>query len=125
MLHFVFTQPLVCAIHIVDDDGNVLEPSVIAARIDRRGPASWREELGQLDVLFAESHPRSPRAQAKDTREVLIALTVRLRFRHFLKVEDARVEIDRSIEIGDRQANRVYSFHECVRSSEQTAGSQE
>jgi hypothetical protein len=62
MLHFVVTQPLVGAIHIANDDGNVLEPSVIAASIDRRGPTSWREELGQFDVLFAEPHPRSPRA---------------------------------------------------------------
>src|SRR5215471_15604628 len=99
MLHFVFTQPLVCAIHIADDDGDVLEPSVIAARIDRRGPPSWREKLGQFDVLFAESHPCSPRAQAKDTREVLIALTVGFRFRYLLKVEDARIEIHRTIEI--------------------------
>src|SRR5215813_2601685 len=125
MLHFVFAQPLVGAIHIADDDGNVLEPSVIATGIGRRRSASWCEELGQLDVLFAESHPRNPHPQTKHTREVLVTLAVYFRFRHLLKIEYVRVEVDRTIEIRDSQANRVNSLHQWVCSSEPNAGCQQ
>src|SRR5262249_42194192 len=87
MLHLVLAQPLVGAIHISHDDGDVLEPSVVAASIDWRGPSSRREELREFDVLFTEAHPRRPRPKTKHAGKALVVLTVHLGFRDLLKIQ--------------------------------------
>ncbi len=38
-------QPCVGPIHIADDDGDVLEPAIVAVRIERNGPATRTEKL--------------------------------------------------------------------------------
>src|SRR5690349_17327273 len=123
MLHLVFAEPLVSAVHIADDDGNVLKPSIVAARIGGRGPSSRGQELRQLDVLLTEAHSGRPRVKAEYTGEVLIALAIHFRLRDFLKVEHGRIKVDGAIEVGYGQANRIDACHQCVRPGEQdTAG---
>ena len=67
MLDTVFSQNLIGLIHVAHDDGDVLEPAVVAARIDRYGATLGREVLGQLDLLVTQaqsshSHPESEHA---------------------------------------------------------------
>src|SRR5215831_5691904 len=67
ILNLAFTKPVVGAVHVADDDGNMLEPSVVATRIGRCGAASWGQELRQFDVFVAQAHPRHARVKTKYT----------------------------------------------------------
>src|SRR5205085_10524852 len=71
MLHLVFPEPLVCLIHVADDNGDVLKPAVIAARIDRGGTSFRGQILGQLDEFVAELQARAAEPQSEKTLQVL------------------------------------------------------
>ena len=64
---FILPQPLVGLIHIADDDGDVLEPEVVAAGINRHGAALGSKVLDQLDALVSQFQPYHPHAQTKHT----------------------------------------------------------
>src|SRR6266852_1409372 len=71
ILHFVLAESLIGLIHIARDDSNMLEPSVIATRIGGDRPARWRQELGQLEDLTAQSHSHDANADTEQSLEVL------------------------------------------------------
>ena len=49
LLHVVLSQDCVCLCHVADDDGYVLEPQVVAARVGRKRASRAHHELQQLD----------------------------------------------------------------------------
>src|SRR5689334_17748121 len=51
MFDFVLAQQSVSFVHVAGDDGDVLKPMIVAARIDRNRAAFWCQVLGQLDEL--------------------------------------------------------------------------
>jgi len=104
----VLAQPAVGAVHIAHDNGDVLEPSVVAAGIDRRRPAPRREEFGQFDVLFTEPDPRRPHPETEYAGKALVG-----------------VERDGTIEIRDRQSDRVDSFDKRLRSGKKNSAGQQ
>ena len=53
----ILSKDLVGAIHITDDDGDMLEPKIVAPRVNGNGPTAWSEELDEFDGLQAQSHP--------------------------------------------------------------------
>src|SRR5262245_6893803 len=66
MLNLVLAQPLVGAVHFTRDDGDMLEPAVVSARLRRERPSTGRKIFGELDELVAESHAHDSHTQAKD-----------------------------------------------------------
>jgi len=52
----VLTEDRVGAVHVADNNGDVLKPKIIAARIHRNRPASRSEKLRQLNRLITEFH---------------------------------------------------------------------
>jgi len=124
-LHLVLAKPLVGAIHVAHDDGDVLEVPVVAAGVDGRRAPPRRHEFRELDVLFAEAHSRGPHPEAKDAGKVLVVLAVHLDFGDLLKIEHAGVELDGTIEIRHRQSDRVHSFDQRMRTGEKQAAGQQ
>src|SRR5438270_7640557 len=58
MLNVEAAQPSVRCSHVAHDDGHVLEPPIIAARIDRNRAAPGRPKLQQFNLLLARSEER-------------------------------------------------------------------
>src|SRR5438067_13677503 len=65
VLHFILPQPCIGLVHIRDYDGDMLEPSIIAAGIDWNGAALWREVFGKLYRLVTELHSDDARTHSK------------------------------------------------------------
>ena len=59
-------------VHVADDDGDVLEPLVVGAGIDRNGPAPRGEILGQFQHLGAQPEPHDAQTHAENADEVLM-----------------------------------------------------
>ncbi len=90
----------------------MLEPSVITARVDRDRAAARRDVFSQLDEFIAELHSYDTHPQAKDALQMLVILTVHFRLGDFFERQHSLKEIDRTIHIADRQADRVNGFNE-------------
>src|SRR5262249_42736327 len=56
MLNLVLAEQAVSLLHVTYDDGNVLEPAIIAARIDWKRPAAWRKIFRQLQEFLTQFH---------------------------------------------------------------------
>jgi hypothetical protein len=57
--------------HVGDDDGDVLEPAVVAAAVLRERAPARRQEFVQLERLAAEPHRHHPQARAEHAPEAL------------------------------------------------------
>src|SRR5262249_3013140 len=60
-------QPRVRALHVASDNGDVLKPAVIAARVGGNRAASRPWELHKVDVFTPEPHPHHPYARSRCT----------------------------------------------------------
>src|SRR5882724_12686003 len=56
-------------IHVAYDDRKMLEPSVVAVRIQRDGAPFRGQELPEFNVLFSQLQSRDPCAHAEDAVE--------------------------------------------------------
>src|SRR6516162_1607004 len=92
-LNFVLPQDPIGAVHIADNNGDVLKPEIIAARIHRNRPASRSEKLRQLNRLITEFHFNQSHSRSKHAEEVFHFITRDFAVRDLLKCQDARVEI--------------------------------
>src|SRR5262245_51192839 len=110
-LHLVGTQNPVGAVHVADDDGDMLKPLIVAPGIRRRGPSGYRgrEELGELDALLAQPQPGDPHSATEHAGEALQFRTSDLTFRLNLECQDAGIKGDRPIQIRNREADPDYS----------------
>src|SRR6266849_412378 len=71
----VLPQQTVGLVHVADDDGNMLEPAVVAARINRDRPPFRGEVFGEFDGFISQPHSYNPHPKPEDTREVLVVVT--------------------------------------------------
>ncbi len=74
MLDLVLAQPLIGAAHITDNNGDVLEPPIVAARVCRNWPSLGRKIFGQLDEFVSQPHAHHAHAEAKDALKMLIGI---------------------------------------------------
>ncbi len=66
-------------VHVAHDDGDMLEPEVVAVRRHGNRPGvRRRDELRQIDPLLAELHADHPCAHAEETVEPVIFRSVDL-----------------------------------------------
>src|SRR5262249_48438955 len=49
-------QPRIRTVHVADDDRDMLEPAVLAARVGGNRPSAGREEFQELNALVAQPH---------------------------------------------------------------------
>src|SRR5262249_41989187 len=62
----VCAQMRIRAIHVAYDDGDVLEPAIVAARIRGNRAPLWREVFGQLQALVTEAQTDDAHARTED-----------------------------------------------------------
>src|SRR5262245_41356538 len=105
----MLAEPLISAIHVAEDQRNVLKPAVVAARVDRDGTPLRGQVLGQLDDLVPEAQPGPPQPQPEHAWQMLELLAGGLEFGNLLEREDAGVELDRPVDIRHRQADRIHT----------------
>ena len=108
-------QVLICAIHVGDDDRDVLEPRVVALRVRRRRPPARREELQQLDALVAERKRSGREAHAEDTVEPRVVFIRNFCPRDLLEAEHVGVERHRAIKVVHGDADGVDGGDDCCR----------
>src|SRR5271165_3182375 len=53
VLHVVLPKDGIRTVHVTNDDGDVLKPQIVAARIHRDGSPPWSEKLREFDGLIA------------------------------------------------------------------------
>src|SRR5262249_27398593 len=105
----VVTQPPVGAIYVLDDDGDMLEPTVVAARVRRDRPPARREVLDQLERLVTEAQPDDPHPESEHTLQSLPRVAGRLEIRHRLQAEHVAVEGERAIHVRHGHTDGVHS----------------
>src|SRR5690242_326183 len=71
VLDIVLSQNRVRSIHVADNDGEVLKPKVVAARIDGNGAATRSKKLHELDRFVAEAHSHDAGARTEKAKEML------------------------------------------------------
>src|SRR5205823_13196659 len=99
MLNVEAPQPSVRCRHVAHDDGYVLEPLIIAARIDRNRAAPGGQKLQQFNLLLAQAQPHGAHPQPENAPEMLVALTGYFAVRDLLEREHARIEIHSPIHV--------------------------
>src|SRR6266478_7049991 len=112
VLNFVLPQPGVRLVHIADNDGDVLKPAIVAARIDGDWSTFRRQVFCELDELVAEPHSYYAHSQPEYPFEVLVALPGDLGVRYLLERQHFGIEIHSAIHVGDGDADRVYAVHQ-------------
>ena len=60
VLHVGGFEACIAPVHVSDDDGHVLKPPVIAARVQRGGSALGGEEFGEFQALVADGDLPAP-----------------------------------------------------------------
>jgi hypothetical protein len=66
VLDLLYAEVLIRLVHVAHDDGDVLKPAVVAARVERDWPTARRQELSQVKELRAQLHPDDSHPQAED-----------------------------------------------------------
>jgi hypothetical protein len=97
-------------IHVTDDDGDVLKPAVIAARIGRHGPALRRQEFGQVDDFVSQTHANNAHAHAEEAFEVLDITPEYLHIGNLFKAQHLRIEIHGTIHVGNDNGHSADPF---------------
>src|SRR5262249_38245206 len=95
------TQPLVRAPHVAYDNGDVLKPAIIAARVGGNRAALRPCELHKLDVFIPEPHPHHPHARCRCTFQTQVIGIVHDLIRYLFERQDLGIELERPVRIGD------------------------
>src|SRR5262245_6674158 len=85
MLDFVRSQPPISAIHVRNNDGDMLKPSIIASGIHWHRPALRREIFRELDGFLSELHPNDSSTKAKETLQSFVIRTGYFGIGYFLE----------------------------------------
>src|SRR6516164_3926562 len=101
MFHIVFPQNRIGAVHVADDDREVLEPQVVAAGIDGNRAAARSEKLYEFDRLAAEAHAHNPGARTEHAKEMLQLISRDFRVSHLFEREYAGIKLHRAVHVGD------------------------
>src|SRR5271166_825721 len=102
MFNLVLPKDLIRAIHVAYDDGDMLEPKIVASGIDRNRTSTRREKLDKFDRFIAKLHPNHPHACTKHPEEMFDVVASQLRVRYLHECEDVRIEVQRSVHITHR-----------------------
>src|SRR5439155_22151971 len=70
MFDLVLPQNGVSAVHVADDDGDVLKPDVVAARVDRNRAPAGSEKLDEFDGFVAEFHAHEAHTRSEHPEEM-------------------------------------------------------
>ena len=106
VLDAIFTQHLIRPVHVADDDGDVLKPKIVAARIGRDRAAARSKKLNEFDRLIAQPHSDDADAGTEHPEQMLDVFTRDFRVRSLFKREHVRVKINRAVHISNGHLNR-------------------
>ena len=74
---------LIRLVHVTDDDGDVLKPAIVTARVYGNRPALGSEILGQFYEFVAELHARNAHARAENSLQPFVFIDRHFDFRYF------------------------------------------
>ena len=103
MLYLVLAQQGVSLVHVADNDCNVLEPAIVAARVNRKRPSPGSEELDELNVLIPQAQPHSSQPQTENAQETLVFLSRDFAVGDLFESQHARVEVDSLVHVAHRE----------------------
>src|SRR5215813_14876156 len=112
MLHAVLTQPGIGRIHIARNDGDVLKPAIVAARIGGHRSAFRRQKFGEFDLFLAQAKPGHADAQPENAFQVLISLSGEFFVGNGDEVQHPRIEIKRALHVRHRDPDWPYGTYE-------------
>src|SRR5215469_15108118 len=108
------TQPLVCAPHVAYDNGDVLKPAIIAARVGGNRAALRACELHKLDVFIPEPHSHHPYARCRCTFQTWVIGIVHVLIRNLFERQHAGIELERPVRIGDGYLDGSNTLNQCA-----------
>ena len=79
---------LIRLVHVADYDGDVLEPAVVAARVDGNRPALEGEIFGQFYDFVAELQARHAHARPENSLQPLVFVARDFDVRQFFEGQD-------------------------------------
>ena len=112
MLYLVPAQQGISLVHVADNDCNVLEPAIVAARVDRDRTTFRRQIFSEFDELVAEPHSYHANSQSEHTFEMLIVLAGDFGVRYLFECEHFGIKIHRPVHVGDSDSDRVYAVNQ-------------
>ena len=110
VLDVVFTQARVCLAHVGHDDGDVLEPAIVAARVDGNRSPARREVLGELNFLAAESHADNAHAKAEHALQLVVFVAGDFLVGDFLERQHVLKERHGAVHVRDGHADALDRF---------------
>src|SRR6266404_745246 len=102
VLDFILSQNRVCAVHVADDDGDVLKPHIVASGIDGNGAALGGQKLQQLDGFTSQLQRNNSNARPEYAEKVFDVISRNLRVRNLFEGKNVSVEINRAIHVLNR-----------------------
>ncbi len=90
--HLVVAQPPIRSVHVAHDDRDVLEPEVVAVRIDRNRPSVRHDEVHQFDDFVAQLQPRDPYPHAEDAEQMFVVGTCHFALIDLFKIKHLCIE---------------------------------
>src|SRR5215470_9843385 len=106
------TQAVVGATHVAYDNGDVLKPAIIAARVGRNGPALPPRELHEVDVFVAEPHSYHPHGRRRcifQTQEIGIVHGL---IGNLFERQHLGIELERPVRIRDGYLDRANTLNQ-------------
>src|SRR5258708_2412695 len=98
-------------VHITHNDGDMLEPEVVAAGINGERSALRSQELPQLDTLLPQLQPGHADSCTRYPEQMFNLRAGRLRLRDLAKGEHVGKEIDGTVEIAHRKSDGIDARH--------------
>src|SRR6266852_6028037 len=99
VLDFILSQNRVGAVHVADDDGDVLKPHVVASGIYGNGAALGSQKLQKLDGFASQLQCYDSHARPEYAKEVLDLVSRNLSVRHLFEGQNASIEINGAIHV--------------------------
>src|SRR4029434_570522 len=76
--YFMHAQLLVGLVHVADDNGDVLEPLIVAARVRGDWSASGHKISGEFDELIAQTHAHDSHPLPEDALKPFVFVAYHL-----------------------------------------------
>src|SRR5687767_1199878 len=102
----VCSKSSVRLVHVRGDDRDMLEPTVVASRIDRYRSSLRGKILGQLKDLIPKLQPDDANPRAEDARKMFDLVSECLDIRDLLEGQHTCIEIEGLVHVRNGKADR-------------------
>src|SRR5205823_13618526 len=93
-------------VHIADNNGNVLKPQIVTARIYRNRSPARRQVLDEINMFVPNLHSDDAHARAEHAFQMLVLFAEHFRVGNLVKRERG-VNRNRTIHVADRYSHSI------------------